>query len=133
MSFRILADATLILHAAFAAFVAVGGFLVLRWPRVAWAHVPCALYGAAIELVGWTCPLTPLEQRFRRAAGQAGYSGGFLDHYVGGILYPAGWNHIHVWLGVAVVVGNVVLYGLAARRWKRGRSRAGGSTNHARE
>lgn len=116
MVFRILADAVLVAHAAFAAFVAVGGFLVVRHPRVAWAHVPCALYGAAIELVGWTCPLTPLEQRLRRAAGQAGYGGGFLDHYVGGILYPAGWEHVHVWLGVAVVAGNVALYAAALAR-----------------
>ncbi|HKK07534.1 MAG TPA: DUF2784 domain-containing protein [Gemmatimonadota bacterium] len=120
----LMADVVLLAHAAFAAFVAVGGFLVLRWPRVAWLHVPCALYGAAIELVGWTCPLTPLEQGLRRTAGRAGYSGGFLDHYVGGILYPAGWEHIHVWLGVAVVAGNVALYGAAAARARR---RAGGT------
>lgn len=113
---RILADAVLVAHAAFAAFVAVGGFLVVRRLRVAWAHVPCALYGAAVELVGWTCPLTPLEQRLRRAAGQAGYAGGFLDHYLGGILYPAGWEHVHVWLGVALVAGNAALYGWALRR-----------------
>ncbi|HKK27603.1 MAG TPA: DUF2784 domain-containing protein [Gemmatimonadota bacterium] len=121
MAFRILADAVLVVHSAFAAFVAVGGFLVLRRPRVAWLHVPCALYGAAIELVGWICPLTPLEQHLRRAAGKAGYAGGFLDHYVGGILYPAGWEHVHLWLGVAVVVGNAVLYGAAVARWRADR------------
>lgn len=118
MAHRILADAVLVVHFAFAAFVAVGGFLVLRWPRAAWLHLPCALYGAAIELVGWICPLTPLEGHLRRAAGQAGYAGGFLDHYVGGILYPTGWEHVHVWLGVAVVAGNAALYGVAAARWR---------------
>ncbi len=115
---RALADLVLLIHAAFALFVALGGLLVLRRPRVAWIHVPCALYGAAIEFVGWVCPLTPFEQRLRRAAGQAGYSGGFLDHYLRGVLYPAGWAHVHVALGAAVVVGNVALYALAMKRWR---------------
>jgi hypothetical protein len=120
---RILADVVLVSHATFVLFVAAGGFLVLRWPRVAWAHLPCALYGAAIEMVGWTCPLTPLEQGLRRAAGEAGYTGGFLDHYLRGALYPTDWEHIHVALGIALVLGNVVLYGLALRRW-RGKRRS---------
>lgn len=126
MVFRILADLVLVSHATFVLFVALGGFLVLRWPRVAWAHVPCALYGAAIELVGWVCPLTPLEQRLRRAAGQRGYTGGFLEHYLRGVLYPADWEHIHVALGIALVVGSVALYALAFLRWRRRRrSRVG--------
>lgn len=116
---RVLADLVLLSHAAFVLFVATGGFFVLRWPRLAWLHVPCALYGAAIEFVGWVCPLTPLEQQLRRQAGQAGYAGGFLDHYLRGVLYPSNWEHIHVALGVAVIVGNVALYGLALARWRR--------------
>jgi hypothetical protein len=120
---RILADLVLLTHAGFVVFVTLGGLLVLRWPRVAWAHVPCVVYGAAIELVGWICPLTPLEQRLRRAGGQAGYSGGFLDHYVGGLLYPRDWEHIRVVLGVGLLAMNVALYALAARRrWKLNRS-----------
>ncbi|MDP2480546.1 MAG: DUF2784 domain-containing protein [Candidatus Palauibacterales bacterium] len=132
---RILADLVLLSHAAFVLFVAAGGFLALRWRRVAWAHVPCALYGAAIELVGWVCPLTPLEQRLRRAAGQAGYAGGFLDHYLRGVLYPARWEHIHLGLGVAVVAGNAALYVVAVRRWRsrsRTRTDTGGRSNPSR-
>lgn len=100
------------LHAAFVVFVAGGGFLVLWRRRVAWLHVPAALYGAAIELFGWICPLTPLEVRFRRAAGQAGYEGGFIEHVLTDMLYlplPV-WEEVRVWLGLLVVGGNVLIY-----------------------
>lgn len=118
----VLADLVMLVHAAFVVFVAVGGFLVAWRPEVAWAHVPCALYGAAIEFFGWVCPLTPLEVRLRRAGGQAGYEGGFIEHYVGGLLYPESWGAIHVWLGVAVVVGNAAVYAWIWRRRRAGRS-----------
>lgn len=110
------AELVMLAHFAFVLFVALGGFLLLwrRW--VAWLHVPCALYGAAIEFFGWTCPLTPLEVRLRRAAGRAGYEGGFIEHYLEGILYPAAWGELHVWLGVAVLVGNAAVYAWALRR-----------------
>lgn len=114
---RIAADALVLLHFAFVLFVVGGGLLVWRWSRLAWLHVPCALYGAAIELVGWICPLTPLEQSLRRAAGGEGYTGGFIDHYVRDVLYPASWNRVHVWLGVGVAALNVGVYG--ALLWRR--------------
>lgn len=111
MFWSVLADAVLVGHFAFAVFVALGGVLVFRFPRVAWIHVPCLLYGAAIEIFGWICPLTPLEQRLRFRAGQEGFEGGFLDHYVGGFLYPENWPAIHTWLGVALIGFNALLYG----------------------
>ncbi len=112
----LLADAVMLIHFGFVLFVVFGAFLVLRWPRVAWAHVPCAAYGAAIELWGWVCPLTPLENRWRRIAGQGGYDGGFIEHYVGRILYPAGWHDIHIILGILVILLNVALYAWIIRR-----------------
>lgn len=107
------ADLLVLAHLAFVAFVALGGLLVRRWRRVAWVHLPCALYGASIEIWGWTCPLTPLEQHLRRAAGQGGYRGGFIEHHLEGVLYPAGWGQVHLWLAAAVVVVNVVAYAWA--------------------
>lgn len=106
----LLADLVMLVHFGFVLFVTLGALLVLwrRW--VAWFHVPCALYGAAIEFFGWICPLTPLENHLRRAAGQAGYEGGFIEHYVGGILYPGNWNEIHLFLGVLVLMLNAGLY-----------------------
>jgi hypothetical protein len=120
-----LADLILALHFAFLLFVSVGGLAVLRWPRLSFLHLPCLLYGAAIELVGWVCPLTPLEQRLRLLAGQDGYRGGFIEHYVGRVVYPSGWEAMHVWLGLALVAFNILVYGLLARRLARtaGRSK----------
>lgn len=121
MLHSVLADLVMLIHAAFVVFVAVGGFLAAWRLKFAWAHVPCALYGAAIEFFGWVCPLTPLEVRLRRAAGQAGYEGGFIEHYVGSLLYPGNWSRIHLWLGVAVVVGNAAIYLWIWRRRRRKR------------
>ena len=126
MSIRLLADALVGLHALFVAFVVAGGFLTWRWPRVAWAHVPAAVWGALIEFAGWICPLTPLENHFRRAAGQAGYTGGFIEHYVIPIVYPAGLTrNTQVLLGIAVTVVNLVAYGRLMLRRNRGRARDG--------
>lgn len=117
MVYLVLADAVLVTHVAFVAFVVAGGLLVVRWKRVAWAHVPCALWGAWVELAGWVCPLTPLENTLRRRAGHLGYSEGFLDHYVVPILYPAGLTRgMMVALGLAVLVMNVSVYVWAWRR-----------------
>ncbi|MDH5643546.1 MAG: DUF2784 domain-containing protein [Gemmatimonadota bacterium] len=114
---RLAADLVLVLHATFVVFVVVGGWLVLRWPKVSWIHVPAAIWGALVELANWTCPLTPLEIYFRRLAGQAGYSGGFIEHYVGSVLYPAGLTPgIRVALGVAVVAVNAAAYGIVIRK-----------------
>jgi len=110
--YRVLADLVTAVHAGFVVFVVVGAFLVLwrRW--VAWLHVPAALYGVAIEFFGWTCPLTPLEQRFRRLAGQAGYAGGFIDHYLRELIYlPAPvWNSLRFWLGGLALAVNIAIY-----------------------
>jgi hypothetical protein len=107
------ADLLVVVHLAFVAFVALGGLLVRRRRRLAWFHLPCALYGAAIEVWGWTCPLTPMEQRLRRVAGEEGYSGGFIEHHLEGVLYPQGWEQVHLWLAVAVVAVNVAAYAWA--------------------
>lgn len=117
---RLLADLVLLVHAAFVAFVVVGGLLVLRWPRLVWLHVPCAVWGALIEFGGWVCPLTPLENVLRRRGGEAGYRGGFIEHYVTATIYPAGLTReIQYALGLGVIVLNVVIYALLIRRARR--------------
>ena len=122
------ADVVLVVHLAFVLFVVLGGLLALRWPRVAWVHVPVALYGAAIEFIGFVCPLTPLEVWLRRRGGEAGYAGGFIEHYVTATLYPAGLTRgIQLALGVGVLALNGVVYLVWLRRWRR---RAGGVHSH---
>lgn len=117
---KLLADFVVLFHVTFVLFVVTGGLLALRWGRVAWLHVPCVLWGAWVELAGWICPLTPLEVSLREAAGQAGYSGGFLQHYVIPVLYPAGLTRgIQVGLGVTVLVLNLAAYSVVWRRKRR--------------
>jgi hypothetical protein len=117
MLYRLAADAVLLLHLAFVVFVVVGGFLAWRWRRLAWVHVPCAAWGAVIELMGWVCPLTPLEVSLRRQAGQAGYEGGFIEHYILPIVYPAGLTPtIQIGLGLLLVTLNVLAYTVYFRR-----------------
>jgi hypothetical protein len=115
----LLADLLLLLHGAFVLFVVAGGLLVLRWPALAWLHLPAAVWGAAIELLGFICPLTPLEQAWRRAAGSGTYQGGFIEHYVTAALYPAGLTRsIQVVLGLLVLGLNAWVY---RRVWRRRR------------
>ncbi|MBB2920655.1 conserved hypothetical protein; putative membrane protein [Cupriavidus taiwanensis] len=112
-----LADLVVIAHALFIVFVVAGGLLVLRWPRAAWVHLPAAVWGVLIEWAGWICPLTPLENMLRRAAGQAGYSGGFVERYLLPLIYPAGLTPaVQLWLGLVVLVVNVAIYALWWRR-----------------
>jgi len=114
------ADVVLVVHLAFVLFVVLGGLLVLRWPRVAWVHVPVALYGAAIEFIGFICPLTPLEVWLRRRGGEAGYSGGFVEHYITAALYPTGLTReVQLALGAAVLVLNGIVYAVWLRRRPR--------------
>lgn len=121
MWYRALADVVLVAHLAFVAFVVFGGLLVLRWPRAAWVHLPVALYGVVIELVGFVCPLTPLENRLRRLGGEAGYAGGFVEHYVMAALYPEGLTRgVQLALAAFVVVANVAVYAWVVRRRRRG-------------
>lgn len=123
MPYRALADLVLVVHLAFVLFVVLGGLLALRWPRVAWVHVPVALYGALIEFVGFVCPLTPLENSLRRRGGGAGYDGGFIEHYVTATLYPTGLTRgVQLGLGVAVLAINGAIYALWLRRRRAAQS-----------
>lgn len=108
---RIAADFVVLVHLGFILFVAVGGLLVLRWPRLAWAHVPAFVWGAMVELGGWICPLTPLEHRLRAAAGGAAYDGSFIDRYITPVVYPAGLTRgLQIVLGCTVIIVNLAIY-----------------------
>ncbi len=108
---RLGADLVVVLHFAFIVFVLLGGLLVLRWPRVAWLHLPAVAWGILIEWVGWICPLTPLENRLRRAAGEAGYGHGFVEQYLLPIIYPAGLTReVQFVLGAVVLALNLAIY-----------------------
>ena len=118
---RIAADGVLLVHLAFVLFVLLGGLLVLRWPSLAWLHLPAVVWGALIELTGWICPLTPLELAFRRAAGDAVYPGDFIEHYVVALLYPEGLTRgTQLLFGLLVLALNALIYGVLLHRMRGG-------------
>ncbi len=117
MGYRWAADILALVHLGFVVFVTFGALLALRWPRLAWIHIPAALWGAAIEFGGWICPLTPLEGWLRRQGGEAGYGGGFVENYLIPILYPGVLTRqIQIGLGLAVLVLNLGIYAIVVRR-----------------
>ena len=111
MIWRILADAVLVLHLAFIAFVVLGGFLVLRWPRLAWAHAPAVAWGIVITAIGGICPLTPLEKYFIVRGGGEAYQGGFIAHYLTSVIYPEGMTRAtQVALSLLLIAFTVFVY-----------------------
>ena len=112
MAYSLAADLLVLLHLAFILFVILGGLLVWRWGWLAVLHLPAVLWGALLEFKGWLCPLTPWEQQLRLAAGEAGYSGSFIAHYLLPVLYPDGLTRmVQLLLGAAVLLINLLIYG----------------------
>ncbi|MGG5285757.1 DUF2784 domain-containing protein [Pseudomonas viridiflava] len=125
MIFRLAADAVVTFHLLFILFVLLGGLLVLRWPWAAVLHLPAMTWGAAVEFLHLYCPLTPLENALRSRAGDQGYDGGFIEHYLIPLIYPAGLTpQIQLWLGGIVLLINASVYGAlivrGVRRFRRG-------------
>lgn len=117
-----LADAVLVTHGLFIAWAALGALAVWRRPRLAYLHLPALAWAVWIEISGRICPLTPLENSLRRAAGEAGYSGGFIEHYIGAIIYPAGLTREAQWTVAGVLLlFNAVIYGLIVTHAGRAR------------
>lgn len=113
MVYRVAADAVVVFHLVFILFVLFGGLLVLRRPWLALLHVPAIAWGAAVEFLHLYCPLTPLENALRASAGEQGYDGGFVEHYLIPLIYPAGLTPgIQLWLGSVVLLVNVFVYGV---------------------
>ncbi len=118
--YAVLADLVLLLHLGFILFVALGGLLVLRRPRLAWLHIPAVSWGVTVEWTGWICPLTPLENHLRILAGGAGYQGDFIRHYLLATIYPEGLTRgIQIVLGIFVLALNIAIYAYVLRRSRR--------------
>jgi hypothetical protein len=111
MLYHLMGDMVVLLHALFVLFVLFGGVAVLRWRRLAWLHLPAALWGAVIELGGWICPLTYLENHLRRMAGRAVYGGTFIERHLEPLLYPLGLTrYAQLLFGLSALVINLVIY-----------------------
>ena len=125
MLYRLCADLVVLLHLTFIAFAVLGGFLVLRWWKVAWLHLPAAAWAAYVEIYLRFCPLTPLENRLRALGGEATYDTGFIAHYITPIIYPPGITHgIQTVLGMLLVASYIVIYAIAWRLHRHRRERA---------
>jgi Protein of Unknown function (DUF2784) len=117
MPYRALADLVLLAHAAFVAFVVLGGLVVLCWPRFAWIHAPAVLWGVLVEYSGLVCPLTPLENFLRRQGGEPAYAEDFIGHYLTALLYPEGLTRgTQIALGTLALAINALPYGWVATR-----------------
>ncbi len=113
MLYRLSADLVVVLHLVFIVFVVTGGFLALKYRRLAWVHLPVAFWGVLVEFTGWTCPLYDLENKLRLLAGEAGYDGGFIEHYLIPIIYPGDFTvSLRITLGVTVLLLNGIAYTL---------------------
>ena len=117
MYYRVFAYLVFLVHLTFIVFVMFGGIAALRWRRIIWLHLPAAAWGTLIEFFGWTCPLTPLEIDLLQEAGAAGYSGGFIEHYLVPLIYPLRLTRaVQLVLGAGVIVTNVLVYAWVWRR-----------------
>ena len=124
MIFRALADLVLVLHLAFIVFVVAGGLLALRWSWAPFVHLPAAFWGVLVEMLGRVCPLTPLENALRGAAGTAGYAGGFIEHYLAPTIYPVALSDpVRLLLAGLVVLANALVYSVVWWRYKSARGR----------
>jgi hypothetical protein len=115
--YNVLADAIVLAHFLFIALVVCGGLLVIRWPRIAFVHLPAAVWGAVVEIFGWVCPLTPLENHFRLLAGDSSYGSDFITRYLIPVIYPENLTTtIQQVLGGLVIAVNIIFYTIAIRK-----------------
>jgi len=122
MSAQLAADLILLLHLAFVLFVIFGGVLVWYRRAFAWLHIPMATWGAVVNIAAWQCPLTPMENHYRMLAGQSGYEGGFVEHYIAPLIYPEGLtSDMGLYVGLAVIVWNALVYGILIVRQRYNR------------
>jgi Protein of Unknown function (DUF2784) len=115
--YQLLADLIVLVHVAFVVFAVLGGLLAARWRRLVWIHLLAVIWAAIVEVFGWVCPLTPLENWLRRRGGQGGYPSDFIAHYVLPILYPEGLTReVQITLGAFVLLINLSVYTWIFRR-----------------
>lgn len=117
MHYRLLADFVVLIHFTFVLFAVFGGLLVIWWKKAIWAHLPVVIWATLIELIGWVCPLTPLENWLRHRGGETGYTNTFIEQYLLPLLYPVSYTHtVRLTLGFLVLGINLTIYGIVLSR-----------------
>jgi len=118
--YELFANLTLIIHFTFILFVIFGGLLFFIFSKIIYIHLPALLWGIYIELTNSVCPLTYLENWFLYKAELTTYSNSFINYYLFPIIYPGGLNNeIQIYLGMLLVVINILIYGLIYKNFKR--------------
>ena len=118
--YELFANLTLIAHLIFILFVIFGGLLFFIFSKVVYIHLPALLWGIYIELNNSVCPLTYLENWFLNKAGLATYSNGFINNYLYPLIYPEGLtNNIQLYLGITLIVINILIYGFIFKNFQR--------------
>ena len=113
MIYSFLADLLVVFHLVFILYVIAGALSIFKWPKTLWLHLPSCFWGMTVEFTGWICPLTPWEIRLRMLAGEEGYTGSFIEHYLIPIIYPSGLTReVQMVLGGTVLIVNLSLYTL---------------------
>jgi hypothetical protein len=111
MAAGLTADAILLIHFAWIGFAIFGALAIFRWRWLIWVHPPVLAWSTLVMLAGWLCPLTPLELYFRELAGEQGFDGGFIEHYIASLIYPAGLTRgVQIGLGLALAGFNALVY-----------------------
>lgn len=120
MLYQLAADIIVLLHFFFIVFVVFGGVLVFKWRWIICLHIPAAIWGALIVMVGWICPLTPIENMLRHESGSQIYTGSFIEHYLVPVIYPSGLNReVFILMGVVVILINLIIYAKFFLKCKR--------------
>ena len=118
--YELFANLTLIAHLIFILFVIFGGLLFFIFSKILYIHLPALLWGIYIELNNSVCPLTYLENWFLDKAELETYSNGFINNYLYPIIYPEGLtNNIQIYLGITLIVINILIYGFIFKNFKR--------------
>lgn len=121
MFYQLAADAVVLLHFGFILYVVLGGLLSYKWLWLLWLHLPAVIWGSVMSMVGWVCPLTPLEIKLRAAGGGEHYSSGFIEHYILPVIYPAGLTRdLQTTMGIALLVVNALVYSGLIIKYKKG-------------
>ena len=118
--YELFAKVTLIIHLIFILFVIFGGLLFFISSKIIYIHLPALLWGIYIELTNSVCPLTFLENWFLYKGELTTYSNDFINNYLFPIIYPGSINNeIQIYLGLSLIVINILIYGLIYKNLKR--------------
>ena len=111
--YELLANLTLVIHLIFILFVVFGGLFFFIFSKIIYIHFPALIWGIYIEL-------TYLENWFLDKGELSTYSSSFIQNYFLPIIYPQNLtSRIQIYLGIGLIIINVLIYGFILLRFKK--------------